>query len=91
MKTLIKKNLYYKNASGVDHSYKRGSRFMGGVGINGGGASAGSPASTASGHVEYINIGHPGDAIDWGGELLSSTLFNMGVGSDGHRGLLSGW
>tara|TARA_R100000008_G_C3568213_1_gene160408 strand:+ start:71 stop:1054 length:984 start_codon:yes stop_codon:yes gene_type:complete len=102
MKTLIKKNVYYDNSYGA-HTYAYdgggythggirlnfGSKFMGGVGVVGGGASAGSPASGTSDHIEYINIGTVGDAIDWGGELITATAYNMGVGGDGHKGLLS--
>ena len=97
MKTLIKKNLYYENAYGAQNYandtraavLNLGSKFMGGVGVVGGGASAGSPASGTSDHIEYINIGTTGDAIDWGGELITATAYNMGVGGDGHKGLLS--
>ena len=89
MKTLIKKNLYYENAFAGEYEAKAASKYMGGTGIQGGGASAGSPAGGSSNHVEYIEIGTTGDAIDWGGELQTAKLFNMGVGGDGHRGLLS--
>lgn len=97
MKTLIKKNVYYENSYGAQNYandtraavLNLGSKFMGGVGVVGGGASAGSPASGTSDHIEYINIGTTGDAIDWGGELITATAYNMGVGGDGHKGLLS--
>ena len=97
MKTLIKKNVYYENSYGAQNYandtraavLNLGSKFMGGVGVVGGGASAGSPASGTSDHIEYINIGTAGDAIDWGGELITATAYNMGVGGDGHKGLLS--
>ena len=97
MKTLIKKNVYYENSYGAQNYandtraavLNLGSKFMGGVGVVGGGASAGSPASGTSDHIEYINIGTTGDAIDWGGDLITATAYNMGVGGDGHKGLLS--
>ena len=44
-----------------------------------------SPATT----MDYINIASAGDAIDWGGELITATAYNMGVGGDGHKGILS--
>ena len=89
MKTLIKKNLYYKNTFHGEIEAKSGSRFMGGTGVIAGGSPAGSPASGNSDGIEYLQIGTLGNTIDWGGELFQSTTFNVGVGGDGHRGILS--
>ena len=90
MKTLIKKNLYYYNDQQGEFDSKRSvKRFMGGTGVIAGGAPAGSPASGTSDDIEYLQIGTLGNTIDWGGELFQSTSFCMGVGGDGHRGILS--
>ena len=90
MKTLIKKNLYYENAFEAMDEVKVGSKFMGGTGVWAGGMAAGGPSGgPAMDNIDYCQIGTPGNAIDWGGELLTGVGFNIGVGGDGHRGLLS--
>ena len=89
MKTLIKKNLYFNNTFDAEAHHNVSSKFMGNMGVNGGGASGGGPAAGTSDDIEYFNIGTTGNTLDWGGELLNSNLFNMGAGGDGHKGILS--
>ena len=86
MKTLVRKNIFYKSALDDQTTGAKIDKMFGDRGVFGGGYIPPSPIQKNT--IDYITISTPGNATDFGD--LTQTRGYLGATSDGSRGVFGG-
>ena len=86
MKTLVRKNIFYKSALDDQTTGAKIDKMFGDRGVFGGGYIPPSPIQKNT--IDYITISTPGNATDFGD--LTVARYDLAATSDGSRGVFGG-
>ena len=88
MKTLVRKNIFYKSALNDQTTGAKIDKMFGDRGVFGGGRNPSYAAGPLVNIIDYIPISTPGDATDFGD--LTDGRDGLAATSDGSRGVFGG-